>query len=115
MTLTLAPTLTLTLTLNLALTPNPNSNPEPNPDPNPDPNPNPAPDPNPNPNPNPNPDQACRQCVTPPHFHFTLDQRGPYKGLCCFYPAGATGCDASYDNACQSFGAPFELQPEPQP
>ena len=32
--------------------------------------------------------KACRQCVTPPHFHFTLDQRGPYKGLCCFYPRG---------------------------
>ena len=65
--------------------------------------------------PKPNPNQACRQCVTTPHFQFTLDQRGPYRGLCCFYPAGATGCDESYDNACQSFGAPLELQPEPEP
>ena len=79
------------------------------------PNRNPNPDPNPNPNPHTNPHQACRQCVTPPHFQFTLDQRGPYKGLCCFYPAGATGCDESYDNACRSFGEPFELQPEPEP
>ena len=53
--------------------------------------------------------------MTPPHFHFTLDQRGPYKGLCCFYPAGATGCDESYDLGCQSFGAPLVLRPAPAP
>ena len=52
--------------------------------------------------------QACRWCTTPPHFEYTLDTRGPTHGLCCFYPAGATGCDPAYEGGCQSFGDPFE-------
>ena len=38
----------------------------------------------------------------------TLDQRGPYPGLCCFYPADATTCDPEASGGCTSFGDPFE-------
>ena len=38
----------------------------------------------------------------------TLDQRGPYPGLCCFYPADATTCDPEAAGGCTSFGDPFE-------
>ena len=38
----------------------------------------------------------------------TLDQRGPYPGLCCFYPPDATSCDPEASGGCKSFGDPFE-------
>ena len=37
--------------------------------------------------------KACSHCKNRPHPEGTYDTRGPYGGLCCFHPAGATGCD----------------------
>ena len=52
--------------------------------------------------------RRCQWCQRKPHHEGTFDRRGPYSGLCCFFPAKATSCDPDYAGGCTSFGSPFE-------